>query len=225
MQCDAMRILCDVCEAAPARYFCAADEAALCPQCDGKVHGCNNLAGRHLRLELTEARKVPQCDICEISPAYFFCGVDGTSLCLQCDMDVHIGAKRMHERYIMMGQRVELLPISVKEEGAHHGPSQAQEMKHGQGASHHPLHIHQQKGKPKHSNDWNNSNAPALAIAVGEAELTNIQPSSLSSGPTNTQGQQGQPGQGGQDEPVYSGDGCVGVVPEFSSMNMEASNS
>lgn len=32
-----MRTLCDVCEAAPARLFCAADEAALCLKCDEKV--------------------------------------------------------------------------------------------------------------------------------------------------------------------------------------------
>ena len=32
-----MRTLCDVCEAGPARLFCAADEAALCTECDEKV--------------------------------------------------------------------------------------------------------------------------------------------------------------------------------------------
>lgn len=32
-----MRTLCDICEAAPARLFCAADEAALCVKCDEKV--------------------------------------------------------------------------------------------------------------------------------------------------------------------------------------------
>jgi hypothetical protein len=32
-----MKILCDVCEAAAARLFCAADEAALCLRCDEKV--------------------------------------------------------------------------------------------------------------------------------------------------------------------------------------------
>jgi hypothetical protein len=36
-----MRSVCDVCEAAPAHLFCAADEAALCPKCDEKV--CNPL--------------------------------------------------------------------------------------------------------------------------------------------------------------------------------------
>jgi len=32
-----MRTLCDVCEAAAAKVFCAADEAALCLACDDKV--------------------------------------------------------------------------------------------------------------------------------------------------------------------------------------------
>lgn len=32
-----MKILCDVCEGAAARLFCAADEAALCLRCDEKV--------------------------------------------------------------------------------------------------------------------------------------------------------------------------------------------
>ncbi len=32
-----MKIICDVCEVAAARLFCAADEAALCLRCDEKV--------------------------------------------------------------------------------------------------------------------------------------------------------------------------------------------
>ncbi|CAI7904882.1 unnamed protein product, partial [Closterium sp. NIES-53] len=71
------------------------------------VHGCNKLASRHVRLELAEARAIPRCDICENAPAFFYCAVDGTSLCLQCDLDVHIGGKKAHERYLLMGQRVE----------------------------------------------------------------------------------------------------------------------
>jgi hypothetical protein len=66
-----MKILCDVCEGAAARLFCAADEAALCLRCDEKVHGCNKLASRHVRLELAESRAVPRCDICENAPGTF----------------------------------------------------------------------------------------------------------------------------------------------------------
>jgi len=30
-----------------------------------KVHACNKLASRHVRLQLAEARAIPLCDICE----------------------------------------------------------------------------------------------------------------------------------------------------------------
>eukprot|EP01018_Ginkgo_biloba_P016108 Gb_35653 [translate_table: standard] len=143
-----MRTLCDGCEAAAAQYFCAADEAALCSKCDEKigfvnswpgdffnvvkVHSCNKLASRHVRLQLQESWSVPRCDICETAPdisftiafycqkvstdsawwatiaAFLHCSIDGSSLCLQCDMDVHIGGKRTHQRYLLLGQRVEL---------------------------------------------------------------------------------------------------------------------
>ncbi|KAL0282583.1 UNVERIFIED_CONTAM: B-box zinc finger protein 19 [Sesamum angustifolium] len=63
-----MRTLCDVCESAAAVLFCAADEAALCRACDNKVHMCNKLASRHVRVGLDEPVDVPRCDICENSP-------------------------------------------------------------------------------------------------------------------------------------------------------------
>ncbi|CAI0437770.1 unnamed protein product [Linum tenue] len=102
-----MRTLCDVCENAAAILFCAADEAALCRACDDKVHLCNKLASRHVRVGLAVPNAVPRCDICENEPAFFYCEVDGTSLCLQCDMAVHVGGKRTHGRYLMLRQRVE----------------------------------------------------------------------------------------------------------------------
>ncbi|KAI7993260.1 B-box zinc finger protein 19 [Camellia lanceoleosa] len=46
-------------------------------------------------------------DICENAPAFFYCEVDGSSLCLQCDMIVHVGGKRTHERYLVLRQRIE----------------------------------------------------------------------------------------------------------------------
>ncbi|XP_073157313.1 B-box zinc finger protein 19-like isoform X2 [Henckelia pumila] len=106
-----MRTLCDVCECAAAILFCAADEAALCRACDHKVHTCNKLASRHVRVGLANPIDVPRCDICENTP------VDGTSLCLQCDMIVHVGGKRTHRRYLSLRQRVEFpgdKPISSK---------------------------------------------------------------------------------------------------------------
>lgn len=102
-----MRTVCDVCESAAAILFCAADEAALCRSCDEKVHMCNKLANRHVRVGLADPSDVPRCDICENAPAFFYCEIDGSSLCLQCDMIVHVGGKRKHGRYLMLRQRVE----------------------------------------------------------------------------------------------------------------------
>ncbi|CAO2813476.1 unnamed protein product [Amaranthus hypochondriacus] len=102
-----MRTLCDVCEGAAAICFCAADEAALCRACDEKVHMCNKLASRHIRVGLAAPNAVPKCDICENAPAFFYCEIDGSSLCLQCDMAVHVGGKRTHRRYLLLRQRAE----------------------------------------------------------------------------------------------------------------------
>ncbi|XP_038970742.1 B-box zinc finger protein 19-like isoform X2 [Phoenix dactylifera] len=68
---------------------------------------CNKLASRHVRVGLADPSEVPRCDICENTPAFFYCEIDGTSLCLQCDMIVHVGGKRTHERYLLLRQRVE----------------------------------------------------------------------------------------------------------------------
>ncbi|EOA17498.1 hypothetical protein CARUB_v10005832mg [Capsella rubella] len=102
-----MRILCDACENAAAIVFCAADEAALCRACDEKVHMCNKLASRHVRVGLAEPSNAPCCDICENAPAFFYCEIDGSSLCLQCDMVVHVGGKRTHGRFLLLRQRIE----------------------------------------------------------------------------------------------------------------------
>ncbi|KAK5793112.1 B-box zinc finger protein 18-like isoform X1 [Gossypium arboreum] len=102
-----MRTLCDACESAAAVVFCAADEAALCSACDVKVHKCNKLASRHVRVGLENPSDVPRCDICENAPGFFYCEIDGSSLCLQCDMAVHVGGKRTHGRYLLLRQRVE----------------------------------------------------------------------------------------------------------------------
>ncbi|KAK9284293.1 hypothetical protein L1049_023464 [Liquidambar formosana] len=102
-----MRTICDVCESAAAILFCAADEAALCRSCDDKVHMCNKLASRHVRVGLADPSDVPRCDICENAPAFFYCEIDGSSLCLQCDMIVHVGGKRTHGRYLLLRQRVQ----------------------------------------------------------------------------------------------------------------------
>ncbi|KAE8008604.1 hypothetical protein FH972_005101 [Carpinus fangiana] len=115
-----MRTLCDVCEKAAAILFCAADEAALCRACDEKVHLCNKLASRHVRVGLADPSDVPHCDICENAPAFFYCEIDGSSLCLQCDMMVHVRGKRTHRRYLLLRQRVEFpgdKPSRLEEQG------------------------------------------------------------------------------------------------------------
>ncbi|CAK7334353.1 unnamed protein product [Dovyalis caffra] len=94
-----MRTLCDACESAAAVVFCAADEAALCLACDEKVHMCNKLASRHTRVGLAIPSDVPRCDICENAPAFFYCETDGSSLCLQCDMTVHVGGDKPQPEY------------------------------------------------------------------------------------------------------------------------------
>lgn len=68
---------------------------------------CNKLASRHVRVGLADPSDVPRCDICENAPAFFYCEIDGSSLCLQCDMIVHVGGKRTHGRYLLLRQRVE----------------------------------------------------------------------------------------------------------------------
>jgi hypothetical protein len=68
---------------------------------------CNKLARRHVRVGLADPNKVQRCDICENAPAFFYCEIDGTSLCLSCDMTVHVGGKRTHGRYLLLRQRVE----------------------------------------------------------------------------------------------------------------------
>ena len=94
---------------------------------------CNKLASRHVRVGLASPSDVPRCDICENAPgrlfflshkslishahafnnlnldaAFFYCETDGSSLCLQCDMIVHVGGKRTHGRYLFFRQRVEV---------------------------------------------------------------------------------------------------------------------
>ena len=46
--------------------------------------------------------------VCPVNVAFFYCEIDGTSLCLSCDMTVHVGGKRTHGRYLLLRQRVEV---------------------------------------------------------------------------------------------------------------------
>lgn len=48
--------------------------------------------------------------------AFFYCETDGSSLCLQCDMIVHVGGKRTHGRYLLFRQRVEVCLSFIRNE-------------------------------------------------------------------------------------------------------------
>ncbi|KAL6545982.1 hypothetical protein OROGR_009856 [Orobanche gracilis] len=111
-----MRTLCDVCESAAAVLFCAADEAALCRACDDKRSTCvtSSLVDTY-ELDLpTQAKS-------HVATSVKMLLVDGSSLCLQCDMIVHVGGKRTHGRYLLLRQRVEFpgdKPGSVDDRGS-----------------------------------------------------------------------------------------------------------
>lgn len=106
-----MRIQCDSCEQATASVICCADEAALCRECDIKVHKANKLASKHKRLSLMgTSPKLSRCDICQDRAAIVFCHEDRAMLCQDCDESVHspdtLAAK--HQRFLATGIRVAL---------------------------------------------------------------------------------------------------------------------
>ncbi|KDP23119.1 hypothetical protein JCGZ_01149 [Jatropha curcas] len=60
-----------------------------------------------MRVGLANPSDVPCYDRCENAPAFFYYEVDGSSLCLQCDLSVHVGGKRTYRRFLLLKQRVE----------------------------------------------------------------------------------------------------------------------
>ncbi|XP_077231819.1 B-box zinc finger protein 22-like [Tasmannia lanceolata] len=109
-----MKIQCDVCEKAEATLLCCADEAALCWECDQKVHAANKLAGKHRRLPLlsppSPGHHIPNCDICQEKAGYFFCLEDRALLCRQCDLSIHTASPYVssHQRFLVTGVKVAL---------------------------------------------------------------------------------------------------------------------
>lgn len=106
-----MRIQCDVCEEKSASVICCADEAALCSDCDIKVHEANKLASKHKRLPLqASSSRLSRCDICQDKAAFLFCLEDRAVLCRDCDESVHLpdtlAAK--HQRFLATGIKVAL---------------------------------------------------------------------------------------------------------------------
>ncbi|KAK4791351.1 hypothetical protein SAY86_031764 [Trapa natans] len=115
---------------------------------------CNKLASRHVRVGLASPSAVPRCDICENAPAFFYCEVDGTSLCLHCDMIVHVGGKRTHERYLLLRQRVEFPGDKANCEGSAVPPKELADTRIG--------HPQNQNPKPVAWENHINSREPAL---------------------------------------------------------------
>lgn len=81
---------CDICENAPGLTICVALE-----EIRGFCEGFGWLRIKHYSDG-------------DCFTAFFYCEVDGSSLCLQCDMIVHVGGKRMHKRYLLLRQGVEV---------------------------------------------------------------------------------------------------------------------
>ncbi|XVF79093.1 hypothetical protein PTKIN_Ptkin14bG0191700 [Pterospermum kingtungense] len=106
-----MRIQCNVCEAAEAKVLCCADEAALCWECDEKVHAANKLASKHQRVPLSSSSsQMPKCDICQEISGFFFCLQDRALLCRKCDVDIHTVNPYVssHQRFLLTGVKVGL---------------------------------------------------------------------------------------------------------------------
>lgn len=62
-----MKIQCDACETNLATVMCCADEAALCADCDARIHAANKLSTKHVRVSLLTAPEPAKCDICQVS--------------------------------------------------------------------------------------------------------------------------------------------------------------
>lgn len=105
-----MKIQCDVCEKQRASVFCAADEAALCEECDQRVHRANKLATKHQRFSLQHPsfKDAPLCDICQERKALLFCREDRAILCRECDIPIHKANEHTqnHNRFLLTGVKL-----------------------------------------------------------------------------------------------------------------------
>ncbi|PIN12090.1 hypothetical protein CDL12_15290 [Handroanthus impetiginosus] len=105
-----MKIQCDVCGKEGASVFCTADEAALCKNCDSRVHNANKLASKHSRFSLLNprAKESPQCDICQERRALLFCQEDRALLCRECDIPIHRANEhtKKHNRFLLTGVKI-----------------------------------------------------------------------------------------------------------------------
>ncbi|KAH7566302.1 hypothetical protein JRO89_XS08G0134600 [Xanthoceras sorbifolium] len=101
---------CDICENAPGMMVSFSPLVSTFPFSDSEnvsrffgvslhfIYYCFSSKGFELNFSAVET-----C----LYVAFFYCEVDGSSLCLHCDMIVHVGGKRTHGRYLLLRQRVE----------------------------------------------------------------------------------------------------------------------
>ncbi|OMO75580.1 Zinc finger, B-box [Corchorus olitorius] len=105
-----MKIWCDVCNKEEAIFFCSADEAALCENCDRRVHHANKLASKHSRFSLLHPtfKESPLCDICQERRAFLFCQEDRAILCRECDFPIHRANEhtQKHNRFLLTGVKL-----------------------------------------------------------------------------------------------------------------------
>ncbi|XP_062076869.1 B-box zinc finger protein 20 [Humulus lupulus] len=105
-----MKIRCDVCDKEEASVFCTADEAALCDDCDRRVHHANKLASKHSRFSLLQPgfKESPLCDICLERRAFLFCQEDRAILCRECDIPIHRANEhtKKHNRFLLTGAKL-----------------------------------------------------------------------------------------------------------------------
>ncbi|CAL5205856.1 unnamed protein product [Lathyrus oleraceus] len=105
-----MKIQCDVCNKNEASLFCTADEAALCNDCDHRVHHANKLASKHHRLSLhsPSPKQHPLCDICQERRAFVLCKQDRALLCKDCDSSIHSVNEltQKHDRFLLTGVKL-----------------------------------------------------------------------------------------------------------------------
>ncbi|CAK9234158.1 unnamed protein product [Sphagnum troendelagicum] len=112
-----MKIQCDVCERSKATVICCADEAALCTECDKRVHTANKLANKHQRIPFLAPTDAPRCDICQEKSGFFFCVDDRALLCRHCDLSIHSAnsLSSNHKRFLIPGIQVALMAVTVHE--------------------------------------------------------------------------------------------------------------
>jgi hypothetical protein len=110
-----MKIQCDVCERSKATVICCADEAALCTECDKRVHTANKLANKHQRIPFLAPTDAPRCDICQVCSLrlpYFLCRI----LCFLCFLVLwpKIDGVGGSITLVLATRNRSILPISLK---------------------------------------------------------------------------------------------------------------